>query len=315
MKRATLVLAALALLLGGKLPETRAGFIAQNASTSITWDVLTAGGARDVGSSDGTSSVSKTITVQDIFGDTSTADASASAGGTPWVLVTQANVTMNAPALGLGTVPTRSTALASWQDIMFLSNSDPSVVGNTLRLSFHATGSFAFNGGSAVLYSQKDVSYDTGRTYDHLGVSADNPYNWDSLTSSNGSYTGTFHVDVPILYADYTDRFYHISMPGSIWFELSAYVQNDSFVNPYPYDTVNSEASDPFQFVSITLPDKGNVTPESLGVSVTFDSGLLSPNLQPQAVPEPSSLALLAFGGVSLLGYTGLRRRRKVAAA
>ena len=39
--------------------------------------------------------------------------------------------------------------------------------------------------------------------------------------------------------------------------------------------------------------------------------------LQPQvsASPEPASLTLAAFGGVSLLGYAGLRRRRKVATA
>ena len=45
---------------------------------------------------------------------------------------------------------------------------------------------------------------------------------------------------------------------------------------------------DPMTLVSITL---GGVTPESLGLSVTFESGRASPNVQPAAVPEPAAFA------------------------
>lgn len=57
---------------------------------------------------------------------------------------------------------------------------------------------------------------------------------------------------------------------------------------------------------SITLPEFGDVTPESLGIEFAFGSGLPSPNL---AIAEPSSLVVwLGIGAVSLFGY-GWRRK------
>ena len=49
------------------------------------------------------------------------------------------------------------------------------------------------------------------------------------------------------------------------------------------------------------------VTPESLGYTLSFGSGMISPNA---AVPEPSSLIMLAAGTLSLLGYSWNRSRR-----
>jgi hypothetical protein len=58
--------------------------------------------------------------------------------------------------------------------------------------------------------------------------------------------------------------------------------------------------------VAVTLPD-GN-TPESEGLVLTFDSGLLSPNAS--AVPEPTSLTLLSIGAACTIGY-GWRSSRR----
>jgi hypothetical protein len=49
-------------------------------------------------------------------------------------------------------------------------------------------------------------------------------------------------------------------------------------------------------------PTLGRVTPESLGMTISFDSGMLSPNLT--SVPEPSSAASLFIGMAGLLIYT-----------
>ncbi len=310
MKRTTLVLAAL--VLGAVVPETRAGFIQQYASTSISWDADTAAGARDVGGSNGISSVSKTITVQDIFGDTATVSASASSNISTWVLETQADVKENDPFLDLGLVPSRGAAEASWQDILFLSSTDPNVVGQTLRLSFTASGSLLLQNGSQYLV-QKSVSTDAGPLGpSNTSVLLQNGQSrfWDTLATSRDSYAGTFHVDVPISTSGGGLAEYISGIPGSIYFKLDATEVADTFVGPGD-GPVETAVSDPFQFVSITLPDEGNVTPESLGVSVTFDSGLISPNLLPSAsaVPEPASLTLLGLGGLCLGGYSWRRRK------
>jgi hypothetical protein len=72
-----------------------------------------------------------------------------------------------------------------------------------------------------------------------------------------------------------------------------------------PPALAGGELNDPLTFdsqlVSVLLPDGS--TPESQGYTLTFGSGMASPNLAPAAaVPAPPSWLLLAIGGGTLFG-------------
>ena len=128
---------------------------------------------------------------------------------------------------------------------------------------------------------------------------------WDSFKYlGDGNYTGTWHLDIPIV----PGGGYLPGQPGSILYNLTDEAQVAG------QGSGIAKASDPTGFASITLPDVGNVTPESLGVSLTFDSGIVSPNLQATATPEPATLTMLGIGAACMAGY-GWRRRKQTVTA
>ncbi len=211
---------------------------------------------------------------------------------------------------------------AFWRDILFLGSTNPALVGSTLRINVEATGELGYtglssNGGPATSVSitgyngSGQYSSAVGASLSASGVLSQGS-GWDSFSSNPLSgghigYTGTFYLDIPIVQGGG----YVGAIPGSIWFQIT---DDSSAGGQFPfsyYPTDSLYAADPLSIVSFTLPDVGNVTPESLGVSLTFDSGLLSPNVQ--SIPEPSSLTLSLIAMVGLLVYAWRRRSLSVA--
>lgn len=209
-------------------------------------------------------------------------------------------------------------AEASWEDILFLSVSDPRVVGGTLRLNLQLTGEFRREGvlndggGSSLGMSARGSNYDgSSLVISSAGASLD-PFTFrtngfDRFSGDATNFSATFHLDIPIS----PGRGY-LGMQGAVYYKVALVANSSGTFRDGP-DGLSGHifASDPLTFESITLPDVGNVTPESLGVGIRFDSGIASPNVQ--AVPEPGSLALLGTGSAALLVYA--RRRRATAKA
>jgi hypothetical protein len=197
------------------------------------------------------------------------------------------------------------SAVATWQDILFLGNIDPTIVGHTVRLSFSAAGASLVqpgdtgkNGAGSNGLSDEELNGARGwnratanpsvQTFAFLTIGQINVSDgWDSFTREpNGTFFGTWHLDIPILSAADGGGFIP-GDPGSFKFEVSVESSSSGPSNFSPGGQANG--SDPVHFLSVTLPDIGNVTPESLGVSVTFDSGVASPNT---VVPEPSTFVI-----------------------
>jgi hypothetical protein len=303
MKRATLVLVALALLLGG-VGQTRADFVYFGTARVYGDDARNI--PFDTGLVSGVPTLSTPVSAT-AQGDGVSGQAYAGLvtvpGGFTWQLTAAAQTDPNLP------INVAVISEARWVDALTLSNTDPLLVGQTLRLNFMSSGSFT--GGSwplqhgatvgAVGQNTSDSGIPAGAANTSVAIGYDgiefqNSPNWDSLSIVGGSYTGTWHLDIPFI-------------PGA-----------GNRFNFGVFDQVSESegdgnVEDPSGFLSITLPDVGNVTPESLGVSLTFASGIVSPNLQPSATaaPEPASFTLLGIGAAGLLGY-GWRRRKQVQA-
>jgi hypothetical protein len=216
---------------------------------------------------------------------------------------------------------------ATWSDTLFLGSTNRALVGDTLRLTVLAQGNLTYNGEllgnpttSLVLSANNGdgtPGYSAGAGTS-LGASVLDPtgfrsFGWNMISSNNTpngtAFNGLLELDVPIPRGPNTGA----AGPGSISFSivdrsLLSIAGTDG--NPHSGGIF---ASDPISLQSITLPDVGNVTPESLGVSLTFDSGLLSPNIA--SVPEPSSLILTSTAAIALLAFACARRHLKASAA
>jgi hypothetical protein len=202
---------------------------------------------------------------------------------------------------------------ATWRDILYLGSTDPALVGQTLRINFYTQGQILYSGGPLVAggsdagitasgytdYGTYSSAATVQQQFNDARALQANGYDTISL-GPNGTFQATAHLDIPIL-----SGLGYRGVPGSVLFSFTdaSQVDGEYFTGP----DASLFAADPLGIQSITLPDVGNVTPESLGVQLTFDSGLLSPNLR--SVPEPGSFALLGTG-VAALFFHAQRRQR-----
>lgn len=197
---------------------------------------------------------------------------------------------------------------ASWMDNVTLTGANTETV--TLYFSFVVTG-FAASG-------WYDESYPGGGGINHImGVYVDNaPLQlWDSHYSesgtdstfagigydSDGSFSGSGSFAMTLSLTSGEAGVASATTGYSVFSNLWANARNGFATGDFSHTTV---------LTAITLADGS--TPESQGYTLSFDSGLLSPNLRPAStVPEPASLPLALVGvTVAVMGYGSGRLRR-----
>ena len=290
----------------------QAGFISDHAGTFVRGEGYahfdgSGGSVNDGGITSGSGPVYSRS--DDSFSAVGSDGFSSSSGSATSELGTTWSLSSYATAAAAAAVNARATmygnSQATWDDVIFLSSTAPGIIGNTLRITFRAEGLVEAAGGDAnrgSAYNTKNV-----RAYSDNNASADatviaqtdfgSEYGftsyggWDSITAVGGAYSGTFYIDIPIF--DNTS-FLYSTVAGNIGLSIFSNSWAEADTNGYA-GSASATAWDPLFFQSITLPDMGNVTPESLGVSLTFDSGMLSPNLVSRPVPEPSTLLMASI--------------------
>jgi hypothetical protein len=192
---------------------------------------------------------------------------------------------------------------AGWNDVAFANLSGHP----NLRLNFSVQATLAGQGYSLLTLGTNNSASNPWSRLDIANTPPDFPSGlyaalnggsfsagnaWDSKSFAGGVFRGTFHID----------SFYDSTYGGyGFGLSLGAWV-----VSAAGGGVQTVDALDPLSLQSVTLTDG---TPVS---GVTFDSGLTFGPAS--ATPEPSSLALLGTAGVTALGFLGWRRRGTSAA-
>lgn len=291
MKRTTLALAALALMLGG-VERAKAGILpthaavqAQPGGPEVT---LIGNGALDTGLNtvvDGplfsvTAQASTTPSPFFLLHAYASGNSDHSYGRAAWRDVAFVNNGNQPPALRLNFLVDGSLAAAGSDDAAVYLETSDDAIGAFSRISSGIPGLFGIAGNGP----------DASATLSLLGTASHFVASgWDSYTFDGNSFMGTLHIDTP----------YDPNLGGYGWAVELIAAAEDLYGGSATSDFGNTAS-----LQSVTLPDGTPVT------GVTFDSGLtFGPTI---ATPEPASLTLLGIGIVGFAGY-GWRRRRRSA--
>ena len=195
-------------------------------------------------------------------------------------------------------VPVQTTA--EWKDTVILSGPSGATLPDFVDLVFHTDGHIAFTGPSGVgMIQVAGFGFNSTYTFGSGLDRVDGPGTWDQLQFGGGSFSGVWH-----------DRI-SLGLPDAFGNRVGNWrVAYSTLLNPAASSDSLGEVNggDPptFSFDAVRLAD--GRTPEEAGLSLTFESGITSPNSQ--SVPEPSSIVMLASGAIGLLGC-GWRRRQR----
>ena len=313
MKRATLVLAAAALVFGS-VGQAKAGLLSPHGQATINGKT---GGPQDF-----TQQVQNdTIFLQNSASNNASGSQFASAiahtDPSPQFLGGQANVNTSGFIYGAS-----GYATGEWRDVLYLTGSGtlPSTVTFHFTIEGQLVASLTNNSLSAPADAEAVFSAVAGKPsitqpFDYsgaFGASAQIDFQTNALTGSSltsqgfdpglkitpDPKTGGYNFTGTISYT----ATYDPSL-GGYAFQVTEGVSSSTNRNASAF----AEWNDPLTADFVTNTDG---TPLN-GFTLSFDSGL-----QPSAsvVPEPSSLALLATASITGFGYFGWRRRGRAAA-
>jgi hypothetical protein len=213
---------------------------------------------------------------------------------------------------------TRAVSSATWNDAATLSFAGTGSAPPFLTEEFLIHGIVSQFAGSLLAPSESGLTIAVGpptgggtnAEVDLIQTETSNQIQQTGLSNFSSTVTATNEFGAPTTFSFLGTFFAQIDL-ASEGLGLATYGPFNAKFGAFAQTSggfAKADGQDTVSLVSVALPD--GHTPESEGFTLSFESGLGSPNLPPAAAPDPSSLTLLGIGVVGLL-VRGWRRGKK----